>query len=123
MRISQFIKFLGVGTVNTAVTYILYLLLLFIFSYQISYTITYIFGVWLSYWLNLKFVFQEVGSVKKMVLFPLVYVIQYVLGLFILYIIINKFNIAKEIAPIFVVLITTPIIFILTRKVLTSRRL
>ena len=121
MMFSQFIKFVGVGGINTVVTYLLYLLLLYILSYQVSYTIAYVFGIGLSYWLNLKFVFQEKSSKRKIVLFPLVYLVQYSIGMFILYIAIDKFDIPVELAPILVVLITVPLTFILTKKVLSHK--
>ena len=119
--LKQFIKFVGVGGINTVITYLLYLLLLFVFSYQVSYTFTYIFGIWLSYWLNLKFVFREIGSTKKMLFFPLVYLIQYLFGMIILYIMIEIFRIRIQLGPIIVVIITLPITFILSKKILTKK--
>lgn len=123
MMFSQFIKYIGVGAINTIITYLLYLILLYILNYQISYTIAYLFGIGLSYWLNLKVVFKENSSKKKIVLFPLVYLVQYTLGMFILYAAIDKFNLPEEIAPILVVFITIPLTFFLTRKVLANNDL
>lgn len=117
---NQFIKFIGAGGVNTLVTYILYLILLQIFSYQISYTLTYIFGIGLSYWLNLKYVFNEKSSKKKMGLFPLVYLAQYLLGMVIMYIAIEKLSVPETIAPILVILLTLPLTFFLSKFILTS---
>ena len=121
MLMSQFVRFVGVGGINTLVTYILYVMLLQIFSYQVSYTITYVFGIFLSYWLNLKFVFKETGSKKKMLLFPLVYLLQYLLGIIIMYLVIEKLNIPKELAPIVVVIVTIPLTFLLSKIILTKR--
>lgn len=117
---TQLIKFIGAGGVNTIITYLLYLILLLVLSYQISYTITYIFGIFLSYWLNIKFVFQEKGSKKKILLFPLVYVFQYLIGMLILYIVIDKLNTPKELGPIIVIIVTLPLTFLLSKKVLTT---
>ncbi len=117
----QFIKFIGVGGFNTLISYALYVILLLIFNYQISYTITYIFGIMLSYWLNLKLVFKEKSSTKKMVLFPLVYLLQYIISIFILYIIVEKFNISELLGPIIIVIITLPITFLLSKNILTKK--
>ncbi len=122
MILSQFIKFIGVGSINTIVTYLLYLLLLFVATYRISYTIAYIFGIGFSYWLNLKLVFREKGSRGKIVLFPLVYLVQYILGMIILYITIDKFDLPEEIAPILVVLMTIPLTFILTKIIMEMNK-
>ncbi len=120
MILSQFVKFVGVGSINTIVTYVLYLLLLLTANYRVSYTIAYLFGIGLSYWLNLKFVFQAKGSKKKIVLFPLVYFVQYVFGMLILYVAIDTFNISEKIAPILVIILTVPLTFVLTKIILTE---
>jgi len=117
----QFIKFIGVGGVNTFITYLLYLLLLFVLSYKIAYSITYIFGIALAYWLNIKYVFKEKSSTRKMALFPLVYLSQYLIGMLILYIAIEKLGIIKEIGPIIVVIVTLPLTFLLSKKTLTAK--
>ena len=117
--LKQLIRFVGIGGVNTLVTYILYLLLLFAFSYQVSYAITYIFGIGLSYWLNLKFVFKERNTKTKIVLYPLVYLVQYLFGVFILYLAIDRFEISEKIAPILVIIASIPLTFSLSKKILT----
>ncbi len=118
---SQFIKFIGVGGINTIVTYLFYLILLQLFSYQVSYTITYVFGIGLSYWLNLKFVFRENGSRKKIVLFPLVYFTQYLIGMIIIYFAIETYSVSEVIAPVLVILITLPLTFFLSKLILTTK--
>ena len=55
----EFARFIVSGGLNTFVTYLIYLGLLFILDYRVSYTISYIFGIFISYWLNVKFVFHE----------------------------------------------------------------
>ncbi len=122
MILSQFVKFVGVGSINTIVTYMLYLLLLLVATYQVSYTITYIFGIGLAYWLNLKFVFNEKSTKRKIVLYPLVYIVQYAFGMIILHIAINTYSLPKEIAPILVIVLTIPLTFILTKKILSGTK-
>ena len=122
MILSQFIRFVGVGGINTIVTYLLYLLLLLVTNYTLSYTMAYLFGIALSYWLNLKFVFQEKSSRKKIVLFPLVYLVQYLFGVLVLYVAIEKLNISEKIAPILIVILTVPLTFILTKKILSEKK-
>lgn len=114
----QFIRFIGVGAVNTMITYLLYLALLPFFTYTVAYSIVYVFGIGLAYWLNLKYVFAEKGSRKKIILFPLVYLVQYLLGILILYMVIEFFHIPKQIGPILVVLISIPITFTLSKIIL-----
>lgn len=117
----QFIRFVGVGGINTIVTYLLYLALLPFLAYEVAYSIIYIFGIGIAYWLNLKYVFQEKGSRKKMILFPLIYLAQYIFGIFILYVAIDIFNVPKEIGPVIVVLISLPITFLVSKKLLLNK--
>ncbi len=117
---NKFFKYVSVGVLNTIATYLLYLLLLSFSNYTVSYTIAYIGGIALSYLLNLKYVFKEKGSKEKMTIYPLIYLFQYIIGVFILYIAIDKIQIDKEFAPIVVVIITLPLTYILTKKILTG---
>lgn len=120
MMFSQFIRFIGAGGINTIITYIAYLLLLLVTNYSVSYTIAYILGIALSYWLNIKFVFQEKSSKRKIILFPLVYLFQYLMGILVLYIMIDKVSIPEELGPIIVVIVTLPLTFLLSKKVLVQ---
>ena len=119
--LGQFVKFVGVGGINTGVTYIIYLFLLLFFNYQVAYTITYISGIYLAYYLNLKFVFKQSGSTKKVFLFPFVYLVQYLLGILILYVVIDKYAFPEETGPVFVVLLTIPLTYLLSKKILSKK--
>ena len=116
----QFIRFVGVGGINTIVTYLLYLALLPFLAYGVAYSVVYIFGIGFAYWLNLKYVFQEKSTHKKIMFYPFVYLAQYLIGIIILFIAINIYNIPEEVAPILVVIISMPLTFILTKIILTE---
>lgn len=115
---NQLIRFIGVGGLNTLITYLLYLLLVVFLNYQIAYTISYIFGIFFSYWLNLKIVFQTKSTKKKLFLFPLIYLFQYIVGLLLMYGIIEMLEVNKLFAPIIVTICSIPITFILSRFIL-----
>ena len=55
---SRFFRFLISGAINTSVTYGIYLLLLPVMSYPISYSIAYVIGIGVAYFLNRAFVFR-----------------------------------------------------------------
>lgn len=124
MRFSQtiinhpFIRFIGMGGLNTLATYLLYFSLVLFFNYQIAYTISYIFGIFFAYWLNLKIVFQTKGNKKKLFLFPFVYLLQYGFGLFIMYIWIQIFSFNQLIAPLIVALLSVPLTYVLSKIIL-----
>ena len=55
---ARFIRFVFTGGVNTAVTYFIYLLLLQVLNYQVSYTIAFVSGIAIAFLLNKLFVFK-----------------------------------------------------------------
>lgn len=115
---NRLVRFIGVGGLNTFITYILYLLLILIVNYQVAYTITYIFGILLAYWLSLKIVFQTKSTKKKLFLFPFVYLFQYIFGLSIMYVLIETLGLNQFFAPLIVAICSIPITFILSRFIL-----
>jgi len=115
---NRLIRFVGVGGLNTFITYILYLVLILVVNYKIAYTISYIIGIFLSYWLNLKIVFQTKSTKKKIFLFPLVYLFQYIFGLLLMYGLVEILGFNQFFAPIIVAICSIPITFILSRFIL-----
>jgi hypothetical protein len=70
---------------------------------------------------NLRFVFRQAGSVKKFALYPLVYLVQYLLGAVVLSVFVKTFGGAKELGPAVVVCITLPITYFLSRLILLQK--
>ncbi|PZR43059.1 GtrA family protein [Paraburkholderia fungorum] len=114
----QVLRFLSAGGVNTAVTYLIYLGLIRITNYNVAYAVCYVAGIVLSYWLNLKYVFKTSGSLAKFILYPLVYLVQFLLGLLILNIFVRVLHLPKEYGPIAVVILTLPVTYLLSKVVL-----
>ena len=123
IRIGQwrFFRFLISGGLNTAVSYAVYLLLLPILSYQISYSFAYLAGIVISYFLNRMFVFRSHQGFRSVLLFPLVYVIQYGFSLSVLWLLVDKLRFDKMIAPIAVIILSIPLTYLLTRSVFDNK--
>ena len=117
---SAYFKYLIFGLLNTLFTYGVYLTLIQIFDYKVSYTLSYCTGIFTSYLLNTIFVFKKNISFKKIIKYPVVYLIQYAIGFVIMYYWIEMFLFDKIIAPIFVVIITTPISFFLSKFIIAN---
>ena len=90
------------GIINTAVTYTLFVIISNIINYQITIVIVYIIGIFLSYFLNGKLVFKIRG---KLYLFILIYVGMLLLNLLITTILVEEFDVIKEIAQLFAIII------------------
>lgn len=116
----NFIRFLFVGLTNTVTTYLLYLLLISYISYNIAYSISYVTGILLSYYLNAKFVFHKQMSIKTFMQFPLVYVVQYVINIVFMNLFIEYWQMDTALAPLLVIVLSIPITFVLSKFIFKS---
>ncbi|WMT40585.1 GtrA family protein [Paenibacillus sp. D2_2] len=117
----EFLKFVISGGINTLATYLVYLLLLIFFNYSLSYTISYVSGIFLSYYLNTVFVFKEKVSFVKFLKFPVVYLVQYLINIFMLYILVEYLHISTQIVPLIVIVVTIPITYTLSKFIIKSK--
>ncbi|RZO08824.1 GtrA family protein [Pseudomonas moorei] len=120
LRKQDFVKFLISGGFNTAMTYGVYLILLMFLPYTTSYTISYIAGIVLAYLLNRFFVFKSHQGLKTIALLPLVYVMQYVISMLILWCWVEKLGFNDSLAPIVAIIITIPITYVLSKFVFSK---
>ncbi|CAM4332478.1 putative flippase GtrA [Paenibacillus endophyticus] len=121
-KIMIIIKFGFIGALNTAFTYLLYLVLLNFFSYSIAYSISYIVGIVFSYFFNSYFVFKIPVSLSNFLRFPIVYVVQYFLNLLLIFVLVDKLLISEQIALLISIVVTFPISFVLSRYVLKGKK-
>lgn len=119
---SRFARFLVSGVLNTSITYAIYLTLLQFASYRTSYSAAYVAGIVVSYLLNRSFVFQRHGGLRSVFLFPLVYVVQYLFGMFTLWLWIDKAKLSEAIGPLVVVVLSIPLTYLLTHFVFVEKR-
>lgn len=115
---SEFLRFLIAGSLNTIISYIVYLLLLYYLPYLLAYSMAYAIGLLFSFCLNAKFVFKVPVTFKKILFYPSIYLVQYLLGLLILYIAVNFFQISEKLSLLISIFITIPITFILNRIIM-----
>lgn len=118
---SSFLRFLISGGVNTCVTYAVYLALIQITDYKIGYTIAYVFGIVLAFMINRFFVFQSHRGWRSMVLFPFVYLTQYLVSLVVVWAWVERLHFFKELGPLAAIVITIPLTFALSRLVFGRR--
>lgn len=113
--------FLLVGACNTLLTYVLYVFFFIFLSYKLAYSLAYVCGIIISYYLNSRLVFREPISLAKFLQYPIVYVVQYGLGIFILYVCIDILGISAWLAPMVVIVISLPVTFVLSRLIIKGR--
>lgn len=114
---SQFGRFLCGGAVNTAATYALFVGLSFALTSQVAYTISYIAGIGFSYLINTFLVFRARASLRSAIQFPVVYLVQYILGLIVLTLL-TRMELDSRLAMLLVITLNVPVTYVLTRFVI-----
>jgi len=114
----EIIRFLFVGGFNTIATYGIYLMLLLFFSYNISYSISYISGIVISFLLNGKYVFKVKLTLAKAIKYPIVYIVQYIINVGMLNLLVKNNMVNEIVAPILVIVVSLPVTFILSKNIL-----
>lgn len=112
------LRFLVSGAVNTGATFALYWGLLLITEYRIAYTVAFLAGIVLAYMLNSRYVFKVKASARSALLFPLVYAVQYLLGILVLWIWTDKLGLPARYGVFATVAVTIPATFVLSRLIL-----
>ena len=116
-----FPRFLIAGVVNTVLTYVLYLGFLFLMPYVWAYSLTYAIGIGIGYLLNAYWVFQSGPSLGSATAYPFTYALNFILGLSMLWLLVEVIHIPEEIAPILVVVLTVPIMYIVTQSIFSGK--
>ena len=119
--VAEFARFLIAGGANTAVTYAVYLLLLRVVPYPWAYSLAFVAGVVLSLLLNAGFVFGVRPGRRAVIAYPLIYVLQYGLGLLVTEVVVRRFDVPASFAPLFAIAVTVPTTFLLSRRLLRGK--
>jgi putative flippase GtrA len=110
-----FPRFAISGGINTALTYSMYLLLLHYFPYNASYTMSYLAGLAFAYLMNRFYVFKCHQGLKSLILLPLVYLVQYLINMLVIWLWITVIGFAVRLAPLAAMVITVPMTYILSK--------
>lgn len=119
---SRFFRFLISGGVNTCATYAIYLLLLQVLDYKLAYSVAYVFGIVLSFLINRLFVFKTHRGWRSILLFPLVYLAQYLTSVAVIWGWVEVLSLSATVAPLIAIAITIPLTYVLSRFVFSHRR-
>ena len=109
------LRFLLAGGLNTAVTYLMYLGLLQVTSYQISYAIAFASGIAISYVLGRVFVFKVHQGYRSALMLPIVYLIQYLTGAAMVWVWIDLLQQHPMLAPAISIAVTLPLTYFLSK--------
>lgn len=111
----QMFGFAITGTLSTLIMFGLYVMLYQFIYYQYAYLIAYTISVIALYFMNM-FVFKGILSLQTVLKFPLIYLLQYVLGAVSLKFI-AWLGFSLTYAPLIAVIVLLPVTFLLNRMV------
>lgn len=114
-------RFLVAGASNTLLTYALYLLLLGTLGHRLAYGVAYAAGIVLAYVLGRGFVFKRHAGWRTVLLTPLIYLLQFCVGLLVVELWVTVLGLRAEFAPLAAVAVTLPLTFVLSRWAFVRR--
>ena len=117
----ELMRFLVTGSTNTAVCWLVYMGLKVFMPYTWAYTGAYVFGTAFTYYLNTRWVFRVPMSWRTFMQFPIVYILQYGLGVSLMVLLVNYWRCPEPLAPLVVVAMTVPVTFLLSRFILKRK--
>lgn len=112
----EMIRFAVVGTISTAINYIIYWILQHWINVNVAYTIGYALSFLVNYWLTARWTFKEKASAKNGIGFSGAHLFNYFLHIALL----NFFlwiGFSRELAPLGVYAIAVPTNFFMVRYV------
>lgn len=109
------LKFFLGGILNTIFTYLTFLVFIQKLDYLYAYSITFFLGIFLSFFINSFYVFKVIFKWSKFIQYPLIYFLQYSVGLILLYYFVDNLHVNSRLAVLLNILILTPISFVATK--------
>lgn len=116
--LGEMLRFLVGGILNTLVGYGSYLILLHWLRYEVAYATAYIVGIVVSYVFSALYVFRQPLCWRSALRYPLVYLLQFVLGLILLKILVELMHMPQQFAPLAVAVLTIPATFLASRTII-----
>lgn len=117
---NEYLKFIIVGVVNTGHYYAWYVLFysLFDWNYLVSHITATVISMIGSYFLNVYFTYREKPHWKSFLLFPLTQLTNIAIQTICMYIFVDWLHLSPYFAPIATVIISVPITFVVTRRII-----
>jgi len=112
------VRYVLAGGLNTVTTYVAYLVLLPLIGYVAAYSVTYAAGIFFAYYLSARFVFRRPLQWQHALQYPLVYVVQYGLGIALTAALIEGLHLDAKLVPALVIILTLPFTFWLSRWII-----
>jgi putative flippase GtrA len=117
----RFPRYVVAGGINSAATYVLYLLLLRFTPYLWAYSLSYVAGIGIGYLLNAYWVFGHAPTARTALAYPLVYVLGYAAGATGVALGVEVLRLPAALAPFLGVAMSVPITYLAASRVFTKK--
>lgn len=119
---AQLARFALVGGVNTAVHYVLYLLLVPHMPYTAAFVAAFALATVGSFFLNALFTYRTSVTWRKFLRFPLSTLVNLVVSTLVLGVLVEKAQVDSRLAPLLAAAVAVPVTFVVARRVMLSER-
>jgi putative flippase GtrA len=118
----QFCRFVIVGFINTFNYYLLYLFFNNIvhFHYMAAHIVSFLISMVGSFYLNSYFTYKTKPTVKKLLQFPLTYVVNITVSSTAIYIFVVLMNLNENVSPLLASVLAIPFTFVISKMILTK---
>ena len=114
-------RFIILGLINTMLTYILYLIFLFLLPYIWAFSITYLFWLANSYFFSSYWVFKKKIAIKSAMIFTIYSLSNYLINIMALWFFINLIGFSETIAPLITISLLTPVFYFMSKKIFLGK--
>ncbi|MGW0970240.1 GtrA family protein [Streptomyces sp. NPDC002516] len=121
-ELRQILRFILVGAVNTATFYGFYRLLLPWMPYFGAYTIAFLLSMLGSFFMNTYFTYRTRPTWKKLLLFPLTNITNFVVQSAGLFALVHWMGLDKRYAPLVAAVVAIPVTYLLSRRILVPKK-
>lgn len=116
----EILRFLIGGVLNVVVGYGAYLIFLHWLRYEVAYALAYVLGIAVSYVFGALYVFRQPMRWRSALRYPLVYLLQLLLGLILLKLLVDFMHMPQRFAPLAVAVLTIPATYLASRTIIRT---
>ncbi|MEU0375576.1 GtrA family protein [Streptomyces sp. NPDC006283] len=120
-QLRQIVRFSLIGAVNTGTFYIFYRLLLPWMPYFGAYTIAFLLSMLGSFFMNTYFTYRTRPTWKKLLLFPLTNMTNFVVQSAGLFALVHLVGLGKQYAPLVAAMVAIPFTYLLSKRILLPK--
>lgn len=114
------LRFLVAGAANAAISYAAYLLLNIYLDFRVAYSASFALGILIAFLATSIAVFDQPVRWSRLPRYALAYVLQYGLGLGLVWVLVAHVGLNESVAPLLVAVLSAPVAYVVSRWLLVD---